>query len=206
MPIETSVYSINSGFFGMPFDLPGLGLTLRAKHIGDLGTLTILEGWLVNDWNYNMPYGVQGHEAYYRQPFRMFPIGQQLSSVNSYSNNTSFLATSQLTDMLNGIQYGGNYNNFINDSIFRKKVDLLPNNTSNQYFEFNIYFFPYFEGNYRSELKISWIDNINPVLRSFNLNFDASLVGPVSEIDHTDHPQLTLTVDHADTGGFFEIF
>ena len=53
MSVETSVYNVNSQDYGMPFSMPGKALVLRAKHIGDLGTLIVTEGWILNDWVYN---------------------------------------------------------------------------------------------------------------------------------------------------------
>jgi hypothetical protein len=142
------------------------------------------------------------------QPFRINSSSQDYSNTAYYYNNNTNSSDVDLDLMLTSINYPLNWDEFKENSRFSKQFDLLSNESSGQYFSFTVFFFPYYIGEYKAELKIKYIgtDNFGTGLRNFSLNFIGRMVGNVSEVDHTEHPELTLELDHTSSGGFFEIY
>lgn len=197
-----TILNINSQDYGLPFALPGKGLVLKCKNKGLIGNVSVLKGVLVDSrlsqGNLNQVDNILD------LPFRMFYNNQDYSqTVNPLFNNYQNEWIPQMNCLL---AMPGNTIDLINNLQFTSKFDLKPQSTSSDEFVFNVYFFPYYMGDYVAELKITWRDNVTQVDQYTRLIIKGSMIGKISEIDKTQHHELVFEVDQVQGNNFFEIY
>jgi len=197
-----NIFNIESQDYGLPFALPGKGIVLRCKNIAEEGNVTVLKGELIHSvleqGNLNNVNNLK------ELPFRMFYNTQNYSqTLNPIFNNYEQEWSSSMSCLLN---LPGVSSNFIDNLQFINKFDLRPFNASNDEMVFNVYFFPYYIGDYIAKLKITWKNNVVNQDQYTTLIIKGSMINNISEIDQTQYHELVFEVDQTSSNNFFEIY